>query len=276
MADYNGKVKTLAAVDNCVNVTNCTNFGCMAIDGLKAWGVKTNSDDIHSMVYYSSNVNDKVSLTYPVQEDLIGHGNGMTCNSKYLLFACGKKKQIVRVPRGFKGDWSKKVIISASEDIPTIAYYKSYHYIVKRKEDKKNQRICYGVGKVTIDGNKGKFDFLDGNDFYVKTNWTYAHAQDIFYLRSKGLLFQPLNDSTLAINKILVYNLNGSYETYNGCKMFSPQDVITVNKSGTHEKYEVESLGIDAEGYIVMACNIKLNGASKETDSFQRITNVQY
>lgn len=27
-------------VKNVVNVKNCTNFGCMAIDGKKAWGIK--------------------------------------------------------------------------------------------------------------------------------------------------------------------------------------------------------------------------------------------
>ena len=43
MANIKGKVKTLAMVKNVVNVKNCTNFGCMAIDGKKAWGLKTAS-----------------------------------------------------------------------------------------------------------------------------------------------------------------------------------------------------------------------------------------
>ena len=63
------------------------------------------------------------------------------------------------------------------------------------------------------------------------------------YEPSKGLLFQTMNDSTLTISKIAVYDLNGSYTTYNGKKMFSPKDMITFDMHNTHTKYEVESLG---------------------------------
>ena len=64
MANIKGKVKTLAMVKNVVNVKNCTNFGCMAIDGKKAWGLKTASGNEYSVVHYCSDVNDKVSLRY--------------------------------------------------------------------------------------------------------------------------------------------------------------------------------------------------------------------
>ena len=85
-----------------------------------------------------------------------------------------------------------------------------------------------------------------------------------------------MNDSTLTISKIVVYDLNGSYTTYNGKKMFSPKDMITFDMHNTHTKYEVESLGLDEDGYIVMACNIHLKTESNETDAFQRVTNVKY
>ena len=62
MANIKGKVKTLAMVKNVVNVKNCTNFGCMEIDGKKAWGLKTASGNEYSVVHYCSDVNDKVSL----------------------------------------------------------------------------------------------------------------------------------------------------------------------------------------------------------------------
>ena len=51
MANIKGKVKTLAMVKNVVNVKNCTNFGCMAIDGKKAWGLKTASGNEYSVVH---------------------------------------------------------------------------------------------------------------------------------------------------------------------------------------------------------------------------------
>lgn len=47
-----------------MNVKNCTNFGCMAIDGKKAWGLKTASGNEYSVVHYCSDVNDKVFKIY--------------------------------------------------------------------------------------------------------------------------------------------------------------------------------------------------------------------
>ena len=81
MANIKGKVKTLAMVKNVVNVKNCTNFGCMAIDGKKAWGLKTASGNEYSVVHYCSDVNDKVSLRYTTPKGLLGHGNCMTCSN---------------------------------------------------------------------------------------------------------------------------------------------------------------------------------------------------
>lgn len=86
MANIKGKVKTLAMVKNVVNVKNCTNFGCMAIDGKKAWGLKTASGNEYSVVHYCSDVNDKVSLRYTTPKGLLGHGNCMTCSNSNLLF----------------------------------------------------------------------------------------------------------------------------------------------------------------------------------------------
>ena len=58
--------------------------------------------------------------------------------------------------------------------------------------------------------------------------------------------------------------------------MFSPKDMITFDMHNTHTKYEVESLGLDEDGYIVLACNIHLNTESYETDAFQSVINVKY
>ena len=52
--------------------------------------------------------------------------------------------------------------------------------------------------------------------------------------------------------------------------------MITVDMYYTHTNYEVDALGLDEDGYIVMACNIHLKTESNETDAFQRVTNVKY
>lgn len=127
MANIKGKVKTLAMVKNVVNVKNCTNFGCMAIDGKKAWGLKTASGNEYSVVHYCSDVNDKVSLRYTTPKGLLGHGNCMTCSNSNLLFGVSNglngENYIVRVPRGFKGDWDRKVIFKSEKKIPALAFY---------------------------------------------------------------------------------------------------------------------------------------------------------
>lgn len=281
MANIKGKVKTLAMVKNVVNVKNCTNFGCMAIDGKKAWGLKTASGNEYSVVHYCSDVNDKVSLRYTTPKGLLGHGNCMTCSNSNLLFGVSNglngENYIVRVPRGFKGNWDRKVIFKSEKKIPALAFYSNYHYLIRVGDSPENQRARFGIrvleGQNTANPTV-KYD--SSNEFYINTKWTYKHVQDIHYEPSKGLLFQTMNDSTLTISKIAVYDLNGSYTTYNGKKMFSPKDMITFDMHNTHTKYEVESLGLDEDGYIVMACNIHLKTESNETDAFQRVTNVKY
>ena len=72
-----------------------------------------------------------------------------------------------------------------------------------------------------------------------------------------------MNDSTLTISKIAVYDLNGSYTTYNGKKMFSPKDMITFDMHNTHTKYEVESLAtIAGAGVTPVTVNETVNAAS--------------
>lgn len=268
-------------VKNVVNVKNCTNFGCMEIDGKKAWGLKTASGNEYSVVHYCSDVNDKVSLRYTTPKGLLGHGNCMTCSNSNLLFGVSNglngENYIVRVPRGFKGDWDRKVIFKSEKKIPALAFYSNYHYLIRVGDSPENQRARFGIGVLEGQNTANptvKYD--SSNEFYINTKWTYKHVQDIHYEPSKCLLFQTMNDSTLTISKIAVYDLNGSYTTYNGKKMFSPKDMITFDMHNTHTKYEVESLGLDEDGYIVMACNIHLKTESNETDAFQRVTNVKY
>ena len=55
MATYNAKTERLAAVNN---AKGCTNFGAMAIDGMKAWALKSDGEgeNAKSVLYYCSNV----------------------------------------------------------------------------------------------------------------------------------------------------------------------------------------------------------------------------
>ena len=109
MANIKGKVKTLAMVKNVVNVKNCTNFGCMEIDGKKAWGLKTASGNEYSVVHYCSDVNDKVSLRYTTPKGLLGHGNCMTCSNSNLLFG---------VSNGLNGE---DIRVHVDKDCPVIS-----------------------------------------------------------------------------------------------------------------------------------------------------------
>ena len=209
MANIKGKVKTLAMVKNVVNVKNCTNFGCMAIDGKKAWGLKTASGNEYSVVHYCSDVNDKVSLRYTTPKGLLGHGNCMTCSNSNLLFGVSNglngENYIVRVPRGFKGDWDRKVIFKSEKKIPALAFYSNYHYLIRVGDSPENQRARFGIGVLEGQNTANptvKYD--SSNEFYINTKWTYKHVQDIHYEPSKGLLFQTMNDSTLTISKIAV------------------------------------------------------------------------
>lgn len=282
MTMYTGKTERLAAVDN---MNGCTNFGCMAIDGKKAWGLKTNTDENLSTLYYCPDVNDKATKTYKVA-NLLGHGNGMTCNGSYLLFACWKEKgeqnnYIIRVPRGFGGEWNQKMKITTPTSVGAISYYSSYHHIVRVPSDV-GGKDKFAIGKIIENGNTGKMEYI--SYFYVDITFAINHGQDIFYDRKKQLLFTPysIKDSKkqLTINKIQVTNLVSPYTTLNGHSVYAPMDIITVDKSGNSdfEKYEIESLGLDADRKIVMACNIKrkIEGKYKAYDSFQRITNLTY
>ena len=286
MATYNAKTERLAAVNN---AKGCTNFGAMAIDGMKAWALKSDGDgeNAKSVLYYCSNVDTESEAT-PYDDDeqvakgLLGHGNGMTCNVNYLLFACSGK-QVVRVPRGFKADWDKAVVIDTQTSISVIAYYKPYQHIIwtDTLEAKNMQR--FAIGTITVNGKKGTM--TNSDPFYVKTPEKYAHAQDIHYDTVKGLLFLTFNFRTydyntskgeLNNNEIWVYDLNVASGTYEGCKLYSPRDIIKIDKRDNRSRYEIESLGLDSNRKIVMACNILVRGKNSDIDAFQRITNITF
>lgn len=274
MAIYQAKINRLADVDN---QNECTNFGTMAIDGMKAWGLKTKKDNLRSTLYYCENVNEKVTAYYSV-DNLLGHGNGMTCNENYLLFACGGNNTIVRVPRGFHGDWSKKVIIHTETSVSVIASYKPFQHIIRTDYVRKESLIEFAIGTITINGSEGKM--TNSNTFYAETPEGYTYAQDIYYDSVKDLLFLTFNfkdvDGHLNNNEIRVYNLSNPSRKYNNCNVYAPKDIIEIDRRSTHKKYEVESLGLDANRKIVMACNIHRREQSNEIDAFQRITNVTF
>ena len=178
------KTETLADINT---VSGCSNFGCMAIDGKKAWGLKTDKDNEASVLYYCSDVNIS-GEPYKKKMGLLGTGNGMTCNSSYILFGCKPHKYIVRVPRGFKGDWSKAVKFTTPTPVGAIAYYSSYHHIVRVTDSYSTigkQYDRFAIGK--IDEEKGTMEYL--SYFYVHRGFSPDHVQDIFMIERQKSYF---------------------------------------------------------------------------------------
>ena len=78
------------------------------------------------------------------------------------------------------------------------------------------------------------------------------------------------------VNKIMVVNLSGESETYKGNKLYTPQDIITVDKQKDYSKYEIESLVIAPKRLIVMVANIVPKGTKTADDAVERISNLKF
>ncbi len=275
------KVKALAAVRS---MSGCVNFGCMAIRGEEAWGLKTNEEQNLSILYYCRNVNFMVSRHYEIR-DLLGHGNGMTRDADFLYFGCAlvdvppqeQNRYILRVPRDFRGDLRDAVRITTPTPVASLSYYKKDHIIATVRSDVPGYRK-FGIGKITVDetAKSGSMEYV--SFIYVKLDTTDFIKQDIFFDRRKRLLFLPQNrrdaEGRILVNRIFIVNLAGPRRIMNGARTFEPVGVIAIDKDPQegYTKFEVESLGLDSARRIVFAANAR----GKMEDHFFRITNLKF
>ena len=282
MANKKGDTARIQAVKN---LNGCTNFGCYSMNGEEAYAVKTRSDQMLSTIYYFPDFQKPYTKTFKVEKGLLGHGNGMCCAEKYMFFGCwvkdpdesGREQQnyLIRVKYGKLTDnLTNGIKISVPEATGAIAFYKKSHLIIKQKATK--GYMTFRMGKIVIDeDNKaGKFNTLW--TFYVKNTTGLKTGQDIYYDAQTDCLFLPYCDVDNCINKIMVVNLSGESETYNGNKLYTPQDIITVDKKGKYSKYEVESLVIAPKRHIVMAVNIAQKDTKKADDAVEKISNLTF
>ena len=131
------------------------------------------------------------------------------------------------------------------------------------------------MGKILINenGTAGRFDTLW--TFYVKNTTGFSRGQDIYYDAQTDCLFIPQCNDHNNVNKIMVVNLSGESETYKGNKLYTPQDIITVDKRKDYSKYEIESLVIAPKRHIVMVANIVPKGTITADDAVERISNLK-
>lgn len=70
----------------------CSNLACMASNGNKVWALKIyknkdNDAQDRSALYYGADINKSVAY-YMSENDILGRGNGMTVDSKYVSVGC--------------------------------------------------------------------------------------------------------------------------------------------------------------------------------------------
>lgn len=269
-------------------VGECSNFSCIASDGNTVWGLKINKKDennLQSVLFYSANINESISH-YGIETNRLGHGNGMTCNSNYIVFGCKPGKYIYRVPRDFGGNFSHKFVdrVSTETSVGAISTYKAYHHLIRNQDAFSGKNKGYDrFTDITVLENDAKHAVSTtyGESFYTRTQThDIAEQQDIFYDKQTKHLFAIYNKKDaaghLVINVIEIYDLGSTPTVYmNGCKCYEMIDKIVIDKSSNPEytKYEVESIGLDANRKMLMACNIEGNGVS---DAIERITNITF
>lgn len=280
MAEKSAKTARVQAVKN---ENKCSNFGCYAINGKEAYGVKTKDDQQVSTIYYFPDFQKPYTKTYKVGKGYLGHGNGMCCAEKYIFFTCwvrkaeaGKQqKYLRRVKYGKLTDnLTNSIKITVPEATSGITFYKKSHLIIKQSSV--DGYLTFRMGKIVIneDGKAGNFETVW--TIHVKNTTGFSTGQDIYYDTKTDCLFLPFCDLANCNNKIMVVNLSGAYEMHKGNKLYTPQDTIVINKKGKYTKYEVESVAITADREMLMAVNIKKLGADREDDAVEKISNIKF
>ena len=262
MANKKGDTTRIQAVPD---VNKCTNLGCYSMKEREAYAVKTRKDQMLSTIYYFPDFEKPYTKTFKVEKGELGHGNGMCCAEKYMI----------RVKYGKLTDnLTNGIKISVPEATGAIAFYKKSHLIIKVKS--RNGYLTFMMGKILINekGTAGRFDTLW--TFYVKNTTGFSRGQDIYYDAQTDCLFIPQCNNANNVNKIMVVNLSGESETYKGNKLYTPQDIITVDKQKDYSKYEIESLVIAPKRHIVMVANIVPKGTKTADDAVERISNLKF
>lgn len=282
MANKKGDTTRIQAVPD---VNKCTNLGCYSMKEREAYAVKTRKDQMLSTIYYFPDFQKPYTKTFKVEKGALGHGNGMCCAEKYMFFGCwvkdpdksGREQQnyLIRVKYGKLTDnLTNGIKISVPVATGAIAFYKKSHLIIKVKP--RNGYLTFMMGKILINenGTAGRFDTLW--TFYVKNTTGFSRGQDIYYDAQTDCLFIPQCNDHNNVNKIMVVNLSGESETYKGNKLYTPQDIITVDKRKDYSKYEIESLVIAPKRHIVMVANIVPKGTITADDAVERISNLKF
>lgn len=88
MAEKSAKTARVQAVKN---ENGSSDFGCYAINGKEAYGVKTKDRLKVSTIYYFPDFQKPYTKTYKVENGLLGHGNGMCCAKNTYFYMLGKK-----------------------------------------------------------------------------------------------------------------------------------------------------------------------------------------
>lgn len=276
-----GKVSPLARVRD---VDGCVNFGCMALDGREAWGLKTDMEENLSVLYYCRDVFTRVTRHYRI-ENLLGHGNGMTCDRDFLYFAAARgdvppqrqNRYILRLPRSFRGDLKDAVKIETPDPVTAISYYKKDHVIIRVRSDVKGF-MKYAIGRISVDeaAKSGSMRYV--SYIYVNQDTAGLLTQDIYFDRSRRLLFIPVSrrddEGLILTNRIFIVDMAGPREIMNESRTFTPISAIAIDmdEESGFRKFEVESLGIGPDGRIILSANAR----GKFGDHFFQITNIRF
>lgn len=178
--------------------------------------------------------------------------------------------------------WTKGIAITTSIGIGSISAYKWHHYVVRTQDPTVKESEVYdsfAIGKVTE---------ADKTMSLITPFYTHSKVkniglwQDIFYDTKERYLYviYNLKDSKgqYTKNVIEVFALEEiPASVHNNRPCYERIKAIEIDKSGTeYTKYEVESVGFDANRKLLMAVNIEGPEGSGLSDAIERITNMTF
>lgn len=259
-----------------------TNFGCIAINGKKAYCIKTNTANTSSdLFYYSDYSNTKVSPKQVVIKNKLGHGNGVAYYNNALWVAT-KTKNIVKIDLNDNYKRYTFAPSSGNAEVSGIAHFHDDTFIVKTGGGNYNGEKYIKYQTITFGENK-KYSFDDTKPIKVinpKYDNKFRVPQDICYHNGNLyiILGKKEEEKPIKENVILVVDLSNRHTVTKGLdgnivkdsypEYFYPQEILVVKKK-THTSYELESLDFDSNGNMIVAANIVGNG---DHDSILKVT----
>ncbi len=270
----------------------CSNLSSIASNGNKLWACKVSSDNTEAIIYHCPDISSASPILepYPIVANVLGHASGMTCNSNYLLIGCkqppgSKDKYICRIPikaipTGKYGSY--KVLTNSLNVKPgAIASYKPYQVIIRNSQESTVMEDGFDefwILKFTVDSSDKVTAVTHTDTFYTYMPGyrDIEEYQDIYYDKTKKLLFVIYNvNFSRTKNQILIYDLSVADGQHSGRTCYKKDEAVTVDFSedAQYSKYEVESATLDANRYLILACNIEGKGVS---DAIVRVTNRKW